>query len=424
MRQYRLSDRVELDDATGRYSPTSALEKTMSSRIAAALLITIAVAILCLPGGSAYTGSYVAMALCLVALVTYGWAGRDILRAASIRAILAALFLVSLSLPFVYRSVQDLMGIVILLPMLCAISVAILMRVARPTLGPTIFAILCLTGAAAAFTAGLAEQIWLLMDRPGLGTNPIHYGSLAAMAGGLAVVGAVASRSPWRYLFLLGPAFGIAATLLSGSRGPLMGALIMAAGTCPFLVTWFWREQAFRIAAIASLCLSVVAIMAVLGSGNYRALSIFESAFNIFRFTGSSDDIRAAFYVSSIQAFVDSPVYGHGLGQLMDTVRRMFPGAPNVLYLEHLHADWANFAVMSGSLGLLAYAALLAAPLLALRSAKARADRPVLLGTVVLFCGQLTLGTSNAVFGVLPQTVMYAVMAGYLIGRSSWLERH
>jgi O-antigen ligase len=39
--------------------------------------------------------------------------------------------------------------------------------------------------------------------RPGLGNNPIHFASLSAMSGCLAMVGVASGRSPWRYLFLL-----------------------------------------------------------------------------------------------------------------------------------------------------------------------------------------------------------------------------
>jgi hypothetical protein len=37
------------------------------------------------------------------------------------------------------------------------------------------------------------------------------------------------------------------------------------------------------------------------------------------------------------------------------------------------------------------------------------------LGAILLTVGQLTLGVSNATFGILPQTVIYAVGLGYLL---------
>lgn len=57
---------------------------------------------------------------------------------------------------------------------------------------------------------------------------------------------------------------------------------------------------------------------------------------------------------------------------------------------------------MAGTLGLLAWLLLLAAPLLQLLDRGARQDRPVLLGAILLTTGQLTFGgVSNVTFGIL-----------------------
>ena len=63
----------------------------------------------------------------------------------------------------------------------------------------------------------------------------------------------------------------------------------------------------------------------------------------------------------------------------------------------------------------LRWAALLAAPLLLLRDPQTRQDRPIVLGAALLSTGQLVLGVSNATFGILPQTVIYAVALGYFL---------
>jgi O-antigen ligase len=51
---------------------------------------------------------------------------------------------------------------------------------------------------------------------------------------------------------------------------------------------------------------------------------------------------------------------------------------------------------MAGAIGLLAWLCLLAAPLLILLDRRARQDRPVVLGALLLSVGQLFLGISNA----------------------------
>jgi O-antigen ligase len=69
-------------------------------------------------------------------------------------------------------------------------------------------------------------------------------------------------------------------------------------------------------------------------------------------------------------------------------------------------------------MGLLAWLLLLAAPLLLLLGPRARQDRPIVLGAVLLTTGQLVLGISNATFGILPQTMIYAVATGYFLVRA------
>ena len=395
----------------------------MPLNVASFLLIGALVAAIVPPGYPAYIGSYAAIVISLLALLLFAWRERDMFRMPSAVAILGAITLISLSLPFVYRGSQDLLAPVLIMPTLSALGIAALGRPARWMPDPTVFASLALAAVALALVGGAYESYVLGNYRPGLGNNAIHFGSLAVMAGGMAAIGAVAGRSPWRYLFLLGPVFGLCVAIISGSRGPMLASAVMSITALPFLVRWFWRERLFRMTTIASIVLASLALLLLVSSGNQRALTAFDSAMNLFRFTGGPDDIRAALYTSAVHALARSPIYGHGLGQVMLAAQAMFPQQPYVHLLENLHADWANFAVMAGGLGLLAYLWLLLAPLLLLIDPIARQDRPIVLGACLLAAGQLSLGISNATFGILPQTVMYAVMLGYLMARARHLQQ-
>jgi O-antigen ligase len=135
----------------------------------------------------------------------------------------------------------------------------------------------------------------------------------------------------------------------------------------------------------------------------------------IFQFTGGPDDIRAALYASAVEILKSSPIVGVGLGQVMPMAESLFPDLVPQFGLDNLHADWANFGAMAGGLGLLAWLLLLAAPLLLLLDAETRRQRPIALGAVLLTTGQLVLGISNATFGILPQTMIYAVALGYFL---------
>jgi len=237
----------------------------------------------------------------------------------------------------------------------------------------------------------------------------------------MALVGVIACQSARRYLYFLGPVFALGAASLSGSRGPLAGVLTMTGIGAFLLLVWLWRNARFRIFLLSMLTIAVVGAVFWASHSTARVAGIFDSAMNIFRITGGPDDIRAALYVSAVETFKSSPIFGVGLGQIMNEAESMFPGLVIGRDLENLHADWANFAAMSGGLGLLAWVLLLAAPLLLLLDPRARQDQPIVLGAILLVAGQFVLGISNATFGVLPQTTIYAVMIGYFFARARQL---
>lgn len=381
------------------------------------LLLTLVFGI-ALPGHAAYTGSYIALGLSALALVIFAWPERETFTHPAARALLLALALLSATLPFVYRGEADLMAPVFILPMLASIALGLLARPVGWTPGASLLAVVCLLAALVAFVAGAYESVVLGVGRVGLGNNPIHYGTLAAMVGGMALVGVVAVQSRWRYLFLLGPVFGIGAAILSGSRGPLAGALALAGMGTLFLLYWYRADRWLRISVAVVVVIGVAMVSYLVATGNDRITNLASTALNIFRFTGGSDDIRAALYGSAIHVLGQSPVFGVGFGQIMQAAQELYPEQSEVFGLDNLHADWANFAAMGGGMGLLAWLLLLGAPLLLLLDRAARRDRPIVLGAVLLVTGQATLGVSNAMFGVLPQTVMYAVLFGYLFARA------
>jgi O-antigen ligase len=382
----------------------------------ASTLLVIAIAATILPPGyPAYVGTYVALVAAIVAFLAYGWRERATYSHPTAMAIIAAIVLVGAAVPFVYHSPQDLLGPVLILPMLSTIALGLLARPAQWAPSPTVFALICLTGALIALVGGAYEHFVLGLYRPGLGNNPIHYGSLAAMSGCLAMVGVVAGTSPWRYLFLLGPIFGLGCAVIADSRGPMLGAVVMSAAGVLMLTIWLWREALFRLAVLASGAVAAGTIVYLVGSGNGRVAGVLQSGLDIFRFTGGRDDVRAALYASAVEILKASPLVGVGLGQIMVSAETRFPDLLGSAGFDNLHADWANFAAMAGLLGLIAWLLLLAAPLLLLLDTRARRDRAIVLGATLLSAGQLALGASNATFGILPQTVLYAVALGYFL---------
>ena len=392
------------------YDPLPDLASTL-------LAATVAAAVLP-PGYAAYIGAYIALAAACLAMLVFGWSERATFRHPTSLVIISSFTLVALTVPFVHRSEQDILAPVLILPMLTTIALGMLARPTRLVPSPAIFALTCLVASIVAFLGGAYEHYVLGVYRPGLGNNPIHYGSLAAMAGSLAMVGIVATSSPWRYAFFLGPVFALGAASIADSRGPLAGVIAMTSIGTLTLSIWLWRDPLFRLATLVTLAVAVAGLAYLAAGGNVRVASLLHNGLDIFRFTGGPDDIRTALYASALEMLKASPIVGVGLGQIMPTAEILFPALVPGYGLENLHADWANFAAMAGGLGLLAWLLLLAAPLLLLLDPKARTDRPIVLGAMVLTTGQLALGISNATFGILPQTTLYAVAVGYFLVRA------
>lgn len=334
------------------------------------------------------------------------------------RMLLVALLLLALTLPFVYRGSADLLPILALAPFLVVPGVAFLLAQNQTLLRPFALPLLCLFGAVAAVLLGLSEYLATGGARVGAGNNPIHYGGIAVLLGFMALTGLCVGRSPWRLVFLLGPIAGMAAAIMSGSRGPLLGGMAMAVASVPMLIYWYRRDWA-TLLAIVVLVLGVPAMALTLGS-SMRAVTAFSDltqvALGAEQSVSSSDSLRVAMYHAALRQFQDSPIFGQGFGQVLDLARAQFPDLPGLVGLEHLHSDLADFVALGGLLGLAAYGLIIAAPLLNLRFGDAQpSNRVVALGSALLSVGYLTLGMTNAMFGVLPQTVLFVVLLGYLI---------
>jgi O-antigen ligase len=138
-----------------------------------------------------------------------------------------------------------------------------------------------------------------------------------------------------------------------------------------------------------------------------------RSGLDIFRFTCGPDDTRTALYASASEILGTSPIVCVDLGQIMVPAQAKFPELVAGRGPENLHAEWETVAAMAGALGLLDWRQLLGAPLLLLVDRRSRQDLPIVLAAILLATGQFISGVSNAAFGILPQTVIYAVGPEY-----------
>ncbi|WP_375452585.1 O-antigen ligase family protein [uncultured Devosia sp.] len=379
--------------------------KLFGSVLAVSALVFIAVA--------SSIADYVALATALIGLATAIGQRSPIVTARGWWMPALALALLALTLPLVYRGPLDLLPLAALSPLLLVPGVAFLVARNDELLNGLALPLLCLIGVIVAFFVGLSESDGGTV-RVGAGNNPIHFGGLSVMVGFMALSGVCVGRSPWRLLFLTGPLFGLAVVMLSGSRGPLLGGVAMAVASLPLLVAWFWRDKWF--VAVFGVLAAGATIAGVMLASSMRAISLFGDTLQALSGTagGVLDPNRTALYTAAREQFMASPIVGQGFGQVMALVRARFPDVEIVQTLEHLHSDIADFGAGGGVLGLAAYGLVIATPLVV--TLRRGADRAVIMGGVLLSTGYFGLGLTNAMFGILPQTVLYVVLLGYLAG--------
>lgn len=276
-------------------------------------------------------------------------------------------------------------------------------------------AFLALVGTVMGFALGLYEIVFGVAERAGVWNNPIHYSGIMVLLGFASLAGFEAVRNGWRYLFLAGPILGIAGVLLSGSRGPFLACLALLALIGPLLAYSNRRDGRFWITT-GALLLIPAAVLVISPLGPRAAGALLELAGGLG--TGDIamlDEGRTRMLSGAWQAFLDSPVWGHGWAGMMPAAEAYFPPDGEFRGFDHLHADIANFAVMAGVLGLLAYGLLIAAPLLTLIGMPRQVRREALIVAITTSVGYFVLGLTNALFGVLPQTMLYACLVGWLL---------
>ena len=335
------------------------------------------------------------------------------LRQMSVLVPLLAGLVLLLALPHTATSPLHILAIFILIPLYMVGPLAALIGSLGRRLTPTLIGSLALIGTAGA--ALVAGYDVLIRGEPRGGVlvnNPIHLADLALLLGFVALAG-VFGRWRWRALFLVGPLLALLTIYFSGSRGPLLafapllllGGLTLALLTLPRPAAW-----ASLAAAVALIVLGGVAVMDTGLAGRLGTMGELAGVVRNGVALDASTDERLTMYTSAWNAFLASPLYGHGLLDYTAAAARYAPPGSPYAPSGHLHNDIADFAVIGGILGLISYLLLLAAPLLGgWYGRKAHGGITLYLG-IVASLGYLGMGLTNAMFGVLTQTTAYAVV--------------
>lgn len=300
-------------------------------------------------------------------------------------------------------------------------------------------------GAAAGAWASLAfvvwQGLWLGIERPGGLINPITFGDLALCLSLLSLAGAVQagdvpsgvrSGALARAAAASGVLAGLAASLLSGSRGgwPMLALLVALPGLLA------WRRLLPRGAlALPLLALALAALAYALPQTGVRTRIAIGISDTHLYLAGNpaptSLKVRLELWRAALMLIREHPVTGldtPAYKRRMRTWVRDGKLSPVVFAPPeppHLHNDLLQVLVTRGALGLAAWIGILLAPLAffwtRLRHAPTRAgpaspSHAAALAGVLLVLGYASFGLTEVIFWSMKANVFYALTVFLLAG--------
>lgn len=242
----------------------------------------------------------------------------------------------------------------------------------------------------------------------------------AILLGFIALIGTM-TAGPYRWAYLLMPGIGLVVAGLTGSRGPMLAVLPLMLVASIFLAQHF-RIKAWIVAlSVAGLVLAGGLLVWLMQS---RALTVFGAIGEVLNGGDISSIVdvttryRLDLYWAGYQAFLQSPIVGHGWARLMSAAYPFLPiDKTPYVDLPQLHNDVVNFAVAAGAIGVGVYLLLLAAPLVGiLRSPRDGQFSVRLYGGLVLVTAYVFDGLTDLMLGFEFHTAIYACLAAILIG--------
>jgi O-antigen ligase len=245
--------------------------------------------------------------------------------------------------------------------------------------------------------------------------NPIHFGTVAVTLGFVSLVGLHSRHMFLRIVCCFGPVLGLVVTWVAGTQGPLLGGLAMAAISLVIVTDQFVSRRAARVlVAVALICFAAAsqALWQMYQGYNLPAADDLMSFLQSGQAFDSPINERVLIYSSGVRAWLASPLLGHGAIDLVSKTAQYVPEGMVLRPYDHLHNDIVDFAVSAGILGLLAYAAFIAAMPLAVGPLGhlTPARKAAMLVGLPVSAGYVVMGLSNAVFGISTQTVLYGAV--------------
>ena len=272
----------------------------------------------------------------------------------------------------------------------------------------------------------LREIWWLGKSRAeGWWSDPIWAAEAALVLGFLCLAAFPVMRSRWRFVLLLGPAIGLGVVALSGSRGPLIAAPVIALALVLTSFRPWWKQIiALGVAVVIAGALVLPFAPKVLERIE-RTSTVIVQLVTTGAIKEKSAGARLAFWKAGTAAFLDSPWIGYGWSKRVRSAYEYLPDKGKAFDAKgsglrgnhHLHADILDMGVSGGIMGLAAYGLILLAPLLgAFRSARDSQYAARITGAVILSVGYSACGLTYLMFGYEFHTTLYVCLVAIVLG--------
>lgn len=340
-----------------------------------------------------------------------------------------AMFIIAAALPaiaflFTSEEANDLLFAFNFLPLLLAVPLRWQLEKYAQVDSALLIGRLSLAGAGIAVIVGAVQVGMFGFERAGQPLmSTFHFADTAMLLGFTALVGLFVPGERRRWIYLLGPVFGVLVALLSGTRGALIAAPVLG-----FVALAFALAQApvrhrgvTLIVAVAVAALSAILLFVAAKAGLTRALDGFSVTQDVIagEAVDQSTQERLTMLWGGWQAFLHAPLFGYGW---LDMVPAILPYIPSdqierMLTFRQLHNGLLSFAVGAGIPGIISFLILSVAPVIAVF----RTPRDALFASRLYLA--VTLCVAYAVFqltiimiGFEFHTVQYAFMTMVILG--------
>jgi O-antigen ligase len=229
------------------------------------------------------------------------------------------------------------------------------------------------------------------------------------LLGFMALIGILASRSPWRWLLLGGTLASLYTLYLTSTRGvfvavPVLGLLFVWA-----LMREVRARRMWYVVGLGALVLAVGAVAIVSPRFLGVASLLEQTLFNQAAIPDPSTTQRIVMWQAGWSALLRAPLIGHGWAHLADAAKPVM--------LSMYHNDFFNSAVAAGVVGIVAWFAAVIAPVIGiLAMPRDRFANLRLYGALLLSVSLFIFGLTDMTFGYDLPTTLHAFLTAIVLG--------